>query len=144
MLNKLSLLSIGCLLFLCSFIAIPNNDKQPKTITRSTELVNGKEVQKTIIVLDKTTSREDLIHTCSYLAQENVQLTFDKLTIGKSFGGLVGKSRLRIAEGQIKLPNGSTQQFKAGGITSFKSIKIQYASNVNNTPSNIEMIEIID
>jgi hypothetical protein len=129
---------------LSSFISKPNDEKQPKTITRTSTLVDGKKVEKTVILLDGNTSREDLIHTCSFLAQENVQLTFDKLTIGKRFLGIVGKQRIRMAEGKIKLANGSSQRFKAGGATSFKFIKIEYTNNLSMESSQIEMIEIID
>ncbi len=75
-----------------------SDEKQPKTITRTSTLVGGTKVEKSIILLDGSTSREDVIHTCSFLAQEDVQLTFDKLTIGKSFLGLLGKQRIRIAK----------------------------------------------
>jgi hypothetical protein len=101
-------------------------------------------VEKTVILLDGNTSREELIQTCSFLAKENVQLTFDKLTIGKSFLGLIGKQRIRIAEGMIKLANGSSQRFKAGGATGFRFIKIQYLNNILPESSQIEMIEIVD
>jgi len=101
-------------------------------------------VEKTVILLDGKTSREDLIHTCGFLANENVQLTFDKLIIGKSFLGLIGKKRIRIAEGKIKLSNGLSQSFKAGGATSFKYIKIQYSNIVAIKSAQIEMIEIND
>jgi hypothetical protein len=137
------MIAIGCFFFLSSFVNPFSDSSQPKTITRTTSLVNGKEIEKTIILLDGTTSREDLIKTCNFLAQENVQLTFDKLSIGKSFLGLVGRSRIRIAEGQIKLADGSLQEFKAGGPFSFKYIKIQYTNDVALNTSQIEMIEII-
>jgi hypothetical protein len=142
--NKLFLAAFGFIIFLSSFISKPVDEKQPKTITRTSSLVNGKEVETTLIKLDRNTSREDLIHTCNFLAKENVQLTFDKLTIGKSFLGLVGKQRIRIAEGEIKLPNGSSQRFKAGGITSFRFLKIQYSNNAATESSQIEMIETIN
>ncbi|HVG40262.1 MAG TPA: hypothetical protein VM888_01525 [Chitinophagaceae bacterium] len=144
MITKLFLFFCGCVFFLSSFITKPNDEKQPKTITRTTMLVNGKEVKKTIILLDGNTSREDLIYTCNFLANEKVQLTFNKLAIGKSFLGLIGKQRIRIAEGKIELPDGSSSSFKAGGATSFKFIKIQYLSKVSAESSQLEMIEIID
>lgn len=71
-------------------------------------------------------------------------INFDKLVIGKSFLGLVGRQRIRIAEGNIQILNGSSQRFKAGGITSFKTIRIQFSKNVNAETSQIEMIEIVD
>lgn len=142
--NKLFLFTCGCVFFLSSFISAPSNETQPKTITRTSILVNGRKVEKTVILLDGSTSQEDLIRTCSFLAQENVQLTFDKLTIGKSFLGLIGKQRIRAAEGKVRLANGSSQSFKAGGPTSFKYLKIQYSTNQSIESSQIEMIEIID
>ena len=140
--NKFFFFAFACVLFFSSFISKPADENKPKTITKSATLVDGKKVEKTIILLDGSTSREDLIHTCNYLAQENVQLTFEKLTIGRSFLGLVGKQRIRIAEGKIQLPNGASQSFKGGGVTSFKSIKIQYSNNLSKAASTIEMIEI--
>ena len=131
-------------ILLSSFASAANNEKLPKTITRSTSIIDGMKVEKTLIVLDGNTSREDLIHTCNYLAKENVQLTFEKLSIGKSFIGLIGKQRIRIAQGMIKLSNGSSQKFKAGGAMSFRSLKIQYTSSSLPESSQIEMIEIVD
>lgn len=142
--KKFAFFSLGFLIVLSSFASGPANEKLPKTITKITTLIDGKKVDKTVILLDGSTSREDLIHTCNFLAKENVQLTFDKLSIGKSFMGLLGKQRIRMAEGMIKLSNGSSQRFKAGGATSFRSIKIQYLSNPLPESSQIEMIEIVD
>ena len=142
--NKLILFVFGSLFFLSSFTNNNTHGKQPASITRTTKLVNGNEVEKTVILLDRNTSREDVIYTCGFLANENVQLTFDKLIIGKSFLGLVGKNRIRVAEGTIKLSNGSSQTFKAGGAFSFKTIKIQYSNTVATKSSQIEMVEIID
>lgn len=142
--KKLFFFTLGIVFILSSFISKPGGEKQPKTITRTSMQVNGKEVKKTVILLDGNTSREDLIQTCSFLAHENVQLTFNKLTIGKSFLGLIGKNRIRIAEGKLELSNGTSQRFKAGGATSFKFIKIQYSDNAVTESSQIEMIEVID
>lgn len=142
--NKFFFFAFGFVFFFSSFFSIPNNEKQPKTVTKTSTLIDGKKVETTVVLLDGNTSREDLIQTCNFLAKEQVQLTFDKLTIGKSFLGLIGKQRIRIAEGKIKLLNGSSQNFKAGGATSFKFIKIQYSNNVSVNVSQIEMIEIID
>jgi len=142
--NKLLLFAFGSIFFLSSFIHKLSNEERPRTITRTSSLLNGNEVEKTVILLDGKTSREDLIHTCGFLANENVQLTFDKLIIGKSFLGLIGKKRIRIAEGKIKLSNGLSQSFKAGGATSFKYIKIQYSNIVAIKSAQIEMIEIND
>jgi hypothetical protein len=142
--KKFVLFTLTCLILLSSFTSKPGDEKLPKTITRVSTLVEGKNVEKTVILLDGNTSREELIQTCNFLAKENVQLTFDKLTIGKSFLGLIGKQRIRIAEGMIKLANGSSQRFKAGGATGFRFIKIQYLNNILPESSQIEMIEIVD
>jgi hypothetical protein len=138
-----ALFSLGLLIVLSSFTSNPASENLPKTITKTTTFIDGKKVEKTVILLDGSTSREDIIHTCNFLAKENVQLTFDKLSIGKSFLGLIGKQRIRIAEGIIKLSNGSSQKFKAGGATSFRFIKIQYSSYPLPELSRIEMIEIV-
>ncbi len=142
--TQLSVFVLISLFFLSAFTFKSNDDKQPKTITRTVKLVNGNPVERTIVLLDGNTSREDVISTCSFLSHENVQLTFDKLIIGKSFLGLVGKTRIRTAEGRIKLPDGSSQTFKAGGATSFRFIKIQYENNLAAKSFGIEMIEIVD
>ena len=71
-------------------------------------------------------------------------MTFDKLSIGKSFLGLIGKQRILLAEGKITLSDGLSQKFKAGEAASFRSIKIQYASNQLNEPPRIVMVEIVD
>ena len=118
------LLALKSMLFLHSFNYKFSHQKLPGTITKTSILIEGNELKRTVIKLDKNTSREDLISTCSFLAKENVQLTFDKLIIGKSFLGLIGKQRIRIAEGKIQLSNGVSQNFKAGGITSCKFLKI--------------------
>ena len=142
--NKLLFLfAFGSIFFLSSFNDKSKDEKRPDTITRTLSFINGDQVEKTIILIDGNTSREDLIHTCAFLAQENVQLTFEKIIIGRSFLGLVGKNRIRIADGKIELSNGLSQSFKAGGATSFKFIKIQY-SNTLTAKSKIEMIEIVD
>jgi hypothetical protein len=135
---------LGLSIFLSSFTSGSESEKLPKTITKTKILVDGKKLERTVILFDGHTSREDIIHTCNFLAKENVQLTFDKLSIGKSFLGIIGKQRIRIAEGLIRLANGSSQRFKAGGFTSFKTIKIQYISTILPESSQIEMIEIFD
>ena len=137
-------ISLGLLIVLSSFASSLPNEFLPKTITRNATLVDGKKVERTVILLDGSTSREDVIQTCNFLAKENVQLNFDKLSIGKSFLGLFGKQRLQIVEGKITLPNGASQSFKAGGPASFKFLKIQYVSNPVPESSQIEMIEIVD
>jgi hypothetical protein len=141
--SRFSLFILGLLIVLSSFISSPTNENLPKTLTRNSTLIDGKKVERTVILLNGNTSREDVIHTCNFLAKENVQLTFEKLSIGRSFLGLIGKQRIRIAEGKIKLPNGSSQKFKAGGVTSFRFIKIQYMNNSLPELSGIEMIESV-
>lgn len=127
--------TVGILL-LCSFIYKSNDEQLPKPITRTSAVVNGNRIIRTVILLDKSTSREELISTCKFLAHENVQLTFDKLEIGRN--------RIRTAQGNIKLPNGQSQNFKAGGVLSFKFIKIQYSNTIETKSSQIDMIEIVD
>ncbi|MFD2998765.1 hypothetical protein ACFS7Z_00190 [Pontibacter toksunensis] len=142
--NLLLLLAIGSLITLTSFTFPDNKDVTPKAVTRTTEVINGDQVEKTVILLDGNTSREDVIHACNFLAVEDVQLTFDKLVIGKSMLGLVGKSQIRFAEGKIALPNGSSEKFKAGGAASFRFIRIQYSKNTVTNSSQIDMIEKVD
>ena len=142
--NQMPLLVLASLFLFSSFTSGSKDDKQPKTITKMVSVINGNQVERTIVLFDGNTSKEDVINTCNFLSHENVQLTFDKLTIGKSFLGLAGKTRIRIAEGKINLPNGSSQSFKAGGATSFRFIKIQYTNNLATKSAQIEMIEIID
>jgi hypothetical protein len=106
--------------------------------------VNGVTLQHTIIEFNKSTSREDVIETCAFLSKENVQLTFEELTIGKSLFGIMGKTRIKRAKGKIQLSDGSTQFFKVGGISNFKFLKIQYSIDLNTNVSMIGMIEKID
>ena len=129
---------------LCSFTLIDLNVSFPKTISRTTITENGMTFEKTIIEFNKNTSREDVIETCAFLSKENVELTFEKLTIGKSFLGIMGKTRIKSATGKIQLADGSTQSFKVGGISNFKSLKIQYSIDINTKKTKIEMIEKID
>lgn len=132
-------------LALSSFVLMGFSSENPASITRSTTIdVNGKEVVKTEILLDKTTTREDLIHACKFLAEEEVQLTFETLSIRKAFFGLVGKPRIAYAKGKIELPNGSIEQFEAGGAIGFQSIKITYSRNREANDYFIDMVEIVD
>ncbi len=142
--KKLFLLAIVGMLLLSSFVWRCNDEQLPRPIARTTIVVNGDRIIRTVILFDKSTSREELINTCQFLAHENVQLTFDKLEIGKSYFGIIGRNRIRTAKGNIKLPNCITQNFKAGGLTSFKFIKIQYSNNLKTKVSQVDMIEIID
>lgn len=141
--NSLLLIVFTALIF-SSFTVKITEDKTPNTITRTTVWVDGKSIEKTLILFDGKTSREAVIHTCSYLAKENIQLTFDRLVIGKSVMGVVGKSRIRIASGKITFPNGSSQSFNVGGPLSFRSLKIQYATPDNSLSPTLEMIETFD
>jgi hypothetical protein len=138
-----SLICITSLFIFSSFSIQPSED-YPKTITRNITSENGNSIQRTVIELNGDTSREDIIQTCTFLAKEDVQLTFEKLEIGKSFFGLIGKSRIRLAEGKIQFSNGSYESFKAGGSLAFKFLKIQYSKNLKTGLYQIEMIEKID
>ena len=125
MMNKLRIVTLTLILStgltLSSFVLTGFGNENPASITRSTTVGgNGKEVVKTEILLDKTTTREDLIHTCKFLAKEDVQLTFELLDIRKSFFGIVGKQRIAYAKGKIELPDGSVEQFEAGRAISFQ------------------------
>lgn len=117
----------------------------PKPITQSVDTNDrGEQIRQTIILIDQNTSREDLIHTCRFLAKDNVQLTFEELEIRKYFWRLLGKKRIARADGKILLPDGNFEAFKAGGIISFRSIEITYTKNLETEDYYIEMIEIID
>jgi hypothetical protein len=136
-------ISIISLLLLSSF-NIGFLVKFPKTITRYITTENGVKIQRTVIELNGETSREDLIQTCTFLAKEDVQLTFEKLEIGKSFFGLFGKSRITLAQGKIQLLNGSFKTFKAGGPLAFNTLKLQYSENLTSGSYQIEMVEKVD
>ena len=137
-------LSVLFILTLSSFKVQDSHEKTPRTISRTLTVVDGLEVEKTVVLIDGTTTSEDIIQTCTFLAKENVELTFDMLSIGKRFFGILGKNRIRKAEGKIKLPDNSSEKFKAGGLTNFKYIRIQYARIKVLNQTQIEMIEIID
>lgn len=125
-------------------------------ITLSTELVakhkvpilsqtirseNGRQVRVTLIHFDKYTTNEDVIQVCSQLSQLKIKLTFNKLVFGKSVLGLVGRNRIKSLVGQIELADGTVQEFNAGGITNFRSVRIQLSQGITD---RIEMIETID
>lgn len=119
--KSLLLLLTGTFISLSSFAGSVGKNLKPETITRTTEQTReGKLIRKTQVLFDKTTSREELIATCSRLSQENVQLTFEQVSIRKSFLGLLGRNRIAYAKGQIQLPNGSKEVFEAGGLFNFK------------------------
>lgn len=130
---------------LSSFSLSEMNSVDHNTISRTIEKdIKGREIIKTEILLNRTTSREALIAACTSLGEEDVQLTFEALTIRKSFLGIMGKSRIAYAKGQIELPNGSSENFEAGGIFNFKSIKITHSQVDNTAEYVINMVEIVD
>ena len=143
--RNLFVLTIVGLIALSGFY-VPNGKlSDHKTVTRTVEKDNaGKEVIKTQIILDKTTSREALIAACSSLSRENVQLTFKLLVIRKSFFGLLGRSRISYAKGTIQLPDGSSQEFEAGGTFNFRLIRITYTQVSKTSEYRIGMVETID
>lgn len=132
--------------FILNSLAFANTDTEnPASIKRKTAIgENGKQIITTEILFDKTTLREDLIHTCNFLATEGVQLTFESLVIGKSFIGILGKKRISYAKGKIELPGGSVEKFEAGGAFSFRSVKISYSENEATGNYLINMVEVID
>lgn len=144
---KKILVVISCCSFilLTSFVNVTAPVTLPATVTRTTTFVNDNEVERTIVSFNKHTSREAVIETCRFLAGENVQLTFDKLTIGRRGMQVFSrKNHIVFAEGNIALSNGRSEHFKAGGITGIKLFRIQYTNNATDKKSQIEMIEIID
>ncbi|MGD1893639.1 MAG: hypothetical protein ACFB15_23980 [Cyclobacteriaceae bacterium] len=127
------------------FVSANDISKSPTPITRTSEVNTvSEEIITTEILLNENTSREDLIHTCRFLAEEEVELTFESLKIRRSFLGILGKKRIAQATGKIALPNGTSEEFKAGGTLSFHSIKIAYSQNTADNNFIINMIEIID
>lgn len=139
------MLTVATALILNGFVPVSTDNATPAPITRSTTIdKNGKKAIKTEVLFNKTTTREDVIHTCNFLAREDVQLTFESLQIRKSFFGVFGRARIAYAKGMIELPGGSFQNFKAGGAIAFKSIKITYSQNSETQNYLINMIEIID
>lgn len=141
--KPLFLVCITSLFILISF-RIPPSEEFPKTISRNISSENGNNIQRTVIELNGDTSREHIIQTCTFLANEDVQLTFENLEIGKSFLGIIGKTRIRNIEGRIQLADGSFQNFKAGGSFGFRYLKIQYSKNLTTGSFQMEMIEKID
>jgi hypothetical protein len=104
----------------------------------------GNRLIKTQITLDKHTSREGLIEACALLAKENVSLTFDRLTIRKWFLGIAGKNRIGKVKGRICLPNGKSEEFKAGGAFNFRVVRIIYIQIKDTDTYTIQMVEVID
>lgn len=143
--KSLFLLLTGTFISLGSFAGPGHRSLKPETITQTRELNReGKEIRKTQVLLNKTTSREALIAACSRLSQEKVQLTFEQVSIRKSFLGLLGKSRIAYAKGQIQLPDGSREVFEAGGLFNFKYLKISYTQESNTDKYQMSMIEIVN
>ncbi|MEM9722404.1 MAG: hypothetical protein AAGA10_24265 [Bacteroidota bacterium] len=140
-----TLLFLGIAISLNSFNFPSENLEYPSLITRNTKTNSlGEQVVQTEILIDKAATREDLIHTCQFLAKENVALTFESLNIRKSFLGLFGKSRIINAKGKIKLPNDSMEEFEVGGTFGFRFIKITFSENTNTRDYYINMVEVID
>ncbi len=141
----LLVLTLVSFVTLSSFSVGEKSHAAHQTITKSSVInTAGQEIIKTQIILDKTTSREDLIAACSLLSKEQVQLTFDQLTIRKNFMGIWGNSRIAYAKGQIELPNKAIEKFEAGGAFNFKFIKITYSQVSQTDKYTIEMIETVD
>jgi hypothetical protein len=141
----LLLAAISLVTIFSSFAVKKNWPANHKTTSKTVERNNeGKTVIKTQILLDRTTSREDLIAACSLLSKENVQLTFDLLQIRKSFLGVLGNSRIAYAKGQIQLPDGSVERFRAGGPFNFKFIRIIYFQDSQTNQYKISMVETVD
>ncbi len=130
---------------LSSFTVRKSGSAEHKTITRTIEKNSaGKEIIKTQIFFDKTTSREAVIDACSKLSKEQVQLTFDQLSIRKSFLGLLGKNRIAYAKGKLHLPNGLAERFEAGGTFNFRFIKLIYTQESQTGNYTLNMVEIVD
>lgn len=130
---------------LSSFTLTHVHREYPSPIIRSVAMgERGREVILTEILLDKSTSREDLIQACQFLAEEEVQLTFESLEIRKPFLGVLGSSRIAYARGKIALPTGVDEPFEAGGIMGFRSIKIIYSRDTQTNNYAINTVEIIE
>jgi len=130
----LTLLSIG---LLSSTISFSQTENKPRPITRNKNVVNSNQVETTDILIDGSTSREELIETCKFLETEKVMLTFQRLEIGKCGR----KQRIKYADGKISLPNGLTESFTASDC--FKYIKIEYSINLKTNDTKINMVEIV-
>jgi len=128
-----------------SFVSANDIIKSPASITRTSDINPiGQEIIKTEILLDGNTSREDLIHTCRFLADEEIALTFESLNIRRSFLGILGKKRIVQAKGKIELPNSIGKEFQVGGLISFRSIKITSSQNTSNDSFAVNTLEVID
>ncbi len=138
-------LGLVSIISLSSFTVRQGGSADHKTITRTIEKNSaGKEIIKTQILFDKTTSREAVIAACSKLSKEQVQLTFDQLSIRKSFLGLLGKNRIAYTKGRLQLPNGLSERFEAGGNFNFRFIKLIYTQESQTGNYTLNMVEIAD
>ncbi|WKN42167.1 hypothetical protein [Tunicatimonas pelagia] len=141
------ILTLTVLIELTGSCTILANDlsENPVPISRTAKInASGDQIITTEILLDENTSREDLIHTCRFLAKEEVELTFESLNIRRSFLGIFGKKRIAQATGKIELPNGISEAFQVGGAISFQSIQITYSQDLATNTFAINTIEIID
>lgn len=139
--KPLLMLTIVSVITLSSFSIRNNAFSDHKTVSRTVEKnQEGEEVIKTQIILNKTTSREALIAACSSLREENVELTFELVEIRK----ILGKPRIAYAKGKIQLPDGSSENFKAGGVFGFKFIRITYFQVTKTNQYRMGMVEIVD
>jgi hypothetical protein len=134
-------LAFSCVTLFTSFREI-THDISHHTVTKTITTLDGNRIEKTVVLFNKKTTREDVINACTLLAKENVQLTFEKLTIGKSLLGIVGKQRIKYARGKIVLDNGETQTFEAGGVTNFRSLTISFSRDIETKKPRLEMVEI--
>lgn len=105
---------------------------------------DGRTIVKTTIVIDASTTREEIISGCQQLQLEGVSLTFDKLTIKKALFGIMGKPRISYAKGLIRVPGGKSEEFEVGGNLNFKFLKIYYSQVGNSGNISLDMVEIID
>lgn len=133
------------LIFSC-FSTFGYTSKPPKqnTLTYSTREQNGRIIPIALFCLDRYTTTKEVISACTNLAQQNVQLSFDELAVGRSLFGVVGRERIRKVAGKITLPNGHSEAFAAGGLMSFRLLRIQFSVEGDSANQRIEMIEVID
>ncbi len=142
--SSLLMLTLIGLMTFSSFSTRESKHATHAVITRTVERNQDKELIKTEIVLNGKTTREELIEACASLSKENVALTFDLLSIRKRVLGFFGKSRIAYAKGKIQLPDGSTEEFKAGGLFNFKYIRITYTQVANTNEYTINLVEVVD
>ncbi|SHF64405.1 hypothetical protein SAMN05444008_110163 [Cnuella takakiae] len=124
--------------------ATPPEDHLPKSITRSQFTQNNRSLIRTVVQLDKNTTAQDVIQACNFLAAEGVTLRFSTLKIGRSFVGIAGKKRILVANGELFLPGGKSQQFNAGGLLGFRYLSLQYVTDAEGKSAMIEMISSVD